>query len=171
MSIVASSTRPSCWPPPGVIVRIIASEMLDANGDPSSGNVCRAVANASQVGVSCVPSLSDYDVSQAVLETRVAACGGGACLAYHVDGSLADDCVTSAVPACTPTDTSCQPSQPCVDRAALAKAAFCTCRCDAPDNSAELCTCADGFSCEPIFELADPSLAGSYCVRNEIFSL
>jgi hypothetical protein len=156
---------------PGVIVYIVASEMLDANGDPSSGKVCRADADATHVGDSCVPTLSDYDVSQSVLETRVAACGGGPCLAYHVNGHVGDDCVPGSFRTCDKTDSSCPRFQPCVDRAALAKEAFCTCRCDAPDKSAELCTCADGFSCEPIFELADSSLAGSYCVRSEIFSL
>ncbi len=156
---------------PGVIVLVIASEMLDANGDPRSGNVCRAVADATHVGDSCVPTLSDYDVSQSVLETRVAACGGGPCLAYHVDGHVGDDCVPGSVRTCDKTDSSCPPFEPCVDRAALEKEAFCTCRCDAPDQSAELCTCADGFSCEPIFELADSSLAGSYCVRSELLSL
>jgi hypothetical protein len=153
--------------PFGVLVAIQTDEMLDTNGEPRGERLCRAAADSSAVGKSCEPTLSEYDVSQAVLQTRVAACGGGACLAYHLEGSLAKDCVAEPLESCQVSDTKCL-AKPCAKPAEVAEHAFCTCRCDSPDPTAEVCKCGEGFSCVPTFEVGDPSLVGSYCVPDGI---
>jgi hypothetical protein len=156
-------------PPGGVIVAVAVDEMVDVNGDPDPGRICRPVADVSQVGKSCLPALEDYEQSQSVLETRSAACGGGPCLVYHLDGSVADDCVDrTATHTCLASAASCPAPKPCATAEDLASHASCTCRCAAPDPDAELCTCAKGFACVPVFAAGDPAIVGSYCVPETV---
>jgi hypothetical protein len=151
-------------PPVAVLAIVSTDETLR-----DVARVCRVAPSNSLVGTSCLPSVEDYDLSQSVLETQSKACGGRACLAYHLEGSLADDCVEpSVVRVCSVNDTPCVAPKPCVSAETLAHNAFCSCRCDAPDGDAELCKCGSGFSCVPVFEDGDPGIVGSYCVPSSL---
>ena len=159
---VCSATQPqrvafseSAQPPERVIVVVVAGETLS-----DAGGVCRLAPGNSQLGRSCLPSLEDYDVSQAVLQTQSEGCEGRACLAYHMEGNVADDCQPSSTP----------PFKHCLSKENRAKRAFCTCRCDAPAADAERCECGDAFKCVPVFEAGDPAIVGSYCVPNDLSS-
>jgi hypothetical protein len=136
-------------------IRVREQELLDRGGDATSAAVCSAAFDEAHVGDSCVPPLEDYAITQAVLATRSAACGGGTCLAYHALGSIAQDCDASVAT--------------CVSEEARALRMSCTCRCDAPEPDAELCACPSGLVCVPI--ATDGPLAGSYCVPDSIVHL
>jgi hypothetical protein len=156
-------------PSAGVIFRFVSDEMLGANGEPDTGRVCRAVGDSSYTGKRCMPPLESYDQSQAVLETRSPACGGGPCLVYHLEGSVSASCVPKPqIHPCARDEVGCTPPQPCASQEELAKFAFCSCRCDAPDPDAQLCPCHAGFACTPLIEDGDPALVGSYCVPKDI---
>lgn len=158
----------TAYPLDGVVVRLLAEEILDTNGESDPARVCRTGGDGGQLGQRCLPPLESYDISQAILETRSAACGGDPCLVYHLEGSRAEDCAQRPVQACTPGDTTCVDRHPCATSEQLASHAFCSCRCDAPDPDAELCRCAKGFACVPLIHDGDPALVGSYCVRKGV---
>ena len=42
---------------------------------------------------------------------------------------------------------------------------YCTCRCDAPDDSFATCECPSDYSCEKVPDLGGPGIEGNYCVK------
>jgi len=42
---------------------------------------------------------------------------------------------------------------------------YCTCRCDAGDESIDTCSCPEGFQCVDALGIGGPGIRGSYCVR------
>lgn len=86
------------------------------------------------------------------METDSAECRE-ACVVYQLEGDPRSDCMSD-----------------CSDPAEAARRLFCTCRCDGPAGEEPFCECPAGFRCESVLdsELADPSVRGSYCIRDEL---
>jgi hypothetical protein len=55
------------------------------------------------------------------------------------------------------------------DPSVLQDRVYCTCRCEADDESVSTCKCRDDFECLPVMELGGPGVEGSYCVRRGVW--
>jgi hypothetical protein len=134
-------------------VIISTNEALTADGAVDPDLSCNPIRGTAPIGAPCLPAQRDYSDAQVVIETRSEACGDGVCLVYHLEGNTG--------PSCDASDS----SQGCASEEQIEDRAYCTCRCDAPPGSAELCACPDDFTCVDIVQLRD-DVAGSYCVKN-----
>jgi hypothetical protein len=130
----------------GLYVDVTTTETRDAAGEVDPALVCEAIQGSEPVGTACSLTRTDIDDVEIVLETRVDACGDGICMGYHFGSD--NVCVE-------PNDG----STLCNSRV------YCTCRCDGPPGSADLCECPNGFACVDTVPTLEPALAGSYCVR------
>jgi hypothetical protein len=143
------------WEATTVLISTI--EVVGASGGIPNPELCDPIRGSEPIGTQCLPSQRVYHDSQAVIETRSAECGDGVCIAYYLNGDTDARCALDNMS--RNPDVDCAPLQEIVDRT------YCTCRCDAPPGSAELCQCPEDFSCVDIVDLRD-DVAGSYCVKN-----
>lgn len=135
----------------GVVVMVTTAETRNESGEVDRSLACDPRAGSEPVGTQCLPAAEQYDDSQVVLETRAQGCGDGVCMAYHLGGN---------------TDPSCDGLDTCATPEQLEERVYCTCRCDGPPGTANLCDCPNGFSCVDVVPTTQSDLAGSYCVRN-----
>ena len=113
-------------------------------------------ADSSKVGAPCLPYVipeNGFDPRVAYVESNSPDCGGGICIAYHLDGDPAQGCVLSE-------------NKKCPTSSEVERSVYCTCRCDAPDGYAQ-CACPDGFSCVTALSDGSDDVRGGYCVRND----
>lgn len=135
---------------PGVSMHIVASQLQNQDGENDPQLVCDPRTGSEPVGSACLPGDRRVYNGEVIIETRSESCGDGVCLAHHLDGDI---------------DASCDASdpRPCV-AGELSSSVFCTCRCDGPPGTEDLCECPTGFSCVDVVHDPDSALAGSYCV-------
>lgn len=123
---------------------------------------------APPVGDPCKPEqipAGGFSPTEAYVETSSVQCETRVCMVYRLGGH--PDCVGKTPvpndPVC-PTPESIPSSQAEVDRRI-----YCTCRCDAANDSFATCECPDDYQCIPVLELGGPGVEGSYCVRKGTF--
>ena len=127
-----------------------------------------AAPGRAELGRACQPSAVPdccFEEQEAYLEGDNAACGEGMCLVFRLAGDPRPAC-REQPGACNASDPGCQGSARCADPAEVQRHVHCTCRCDGPDSQAPFCECPDDFQCVPLLQQGDPSVVGSYCVRN-----
>ncbi|MFW6067087.1 MAG: hypothetical protein ACOC97_02025 [Myxococcota bacterium] len=119
----------------------------------------------SNVGDPCTPESvpeGGFEASEAYVETSSVQCRTRVCLWYKLEG---DPNKIVGTDSCDdPT------SGECVTEEDLDQHAFCTCRCDAPDDvDSPTCSCPSGFTCEELVTVteAGQGVRGSYCVKDE----
>jgi len=134
-------------------VIISANEAVTADGAVDPDLSCNPIRGTAPIGARCLPAQRDYSDAQTVIETRSEACGDGVCLVYHLEGDTDPSCDASAS------------NNRCASEEQIDARAYCTCRCNAPAGSADLCACPDEFSCVDVVDLRD-DVAGGYCVKN-----
>jgi len=139
---------------------------LEADTVPVAPETCAAVEPAADLGLgaSCTPRVRPergFDDLEAYLEVGAPDCDGGGCLVYRLRDN--EDF-------CDPED----PNAVCASPDEVRERIYCSCRCGAPEGEdvdpAELCDCADGYTCLEVLPLGPIGSGGSYCVRNGTFN-
>ncbi|MEM6957319.1 MAG: hypothetical protein AAF411_26530 [Myxococcota bacterium] len=142
---------------------------------------CELVLAALGVGDSCLPEnvpprpdgSRGFDGEEVFLETGSVQCQTGLCLVFNVEGDPTrsrEECIDEGG---DPGECALAhpPSQE-IDDAEVGRV-FCSCRCDRPEETGNLCACPNGFICsnEARIEQGSSGLTGSYCVRDALVSM
>lgn len=150
----------------GITVTINIAELRDADGNVDSSLSCEPVQGTEPIGTACSLAMTEYHDSQALISTRSADCGQGVCLAYHLHGRVDGECADGTEPGASVGDAGVRNDPECADPDQIAERMYCTCRCDGPPGTMDLCDCPDGFSCVDVVSALVPEAQGGYCVRN-----
>jgi hypothetical protein len=150
----------------GVIAKLAIADVRDAQGEADETLTCEPVRGTEPLGAPCSLPQTEYFDSQAVIATNVDACGQGVCIAYHLEGRTDVECTETSGP-----DGSVSATPDCASPREIEQRMYCTCRCDGPPGATDLCDCPDSFSCVDVVTPIVPSVAGSYCVRNNLTGL
>lgn len=150
----------------GVIVKMATAEKLNADGVADPNLSCEPIQGTEPIGTPCSAQQSEYFDLQAIIATRSDDCGQGVCIAYHLHGRVDGECGAATEPDGPVGDASVVDDTECADPEQIDMRMYCTCRCDGPPGTTDLCDCPDGFSCVDTIAPTISSAAGSYCVKN-----
>ncbi len=140
-------------PPSGVRAMLICIDQMDAQASSVCDTEEAEAVNRgnSDVGQRCqtklVPEYESgdgevtrgFDDAHIYIETNSAECGTGICGVFGHYGN---------------------PSE-------VSENVYCTCRCDASDDSVSVCSCPEGFKCIELVSLDVPAFEGSYCAKED----
>lgn len=165
---IAATAAAQPWE--GVTLKLAIAELRDADGNVDSSLTCEPIQGTEPIGAACSLAMTEYDDSQAIIATRSDDCGQGVCLAHHLHGRVGGECANATAPDASVGNASVRDGSACADPDQIAERMYCTCRCDGPPGTADLCDCPDGFSCVDLVSALVPEAEGAYCVRNGGFN-
>ena len=104
-----------------------------------------------------IPPNGGFNPAEAYVETSSVQCETRVCLVYRLSGD--PRCVGHSI------DSQCPTPESIPMASEVEKRIYCTCRCDAPNDSFATCECPDDYACVSVLELGGPGVEGSYCVK------
>jgi hypothetical protein len=136
-----------------VIPIIMTDEERDGDAQPAEDLVCKPIQGTTPIGTPCLPEgQKEYYGGERVVETLSPSCGEGTCMVWGLHGHVDAICDDSDPRVCL------SPPEYRGDET------FCSCRCDGPPGTPDLCDCPSDMMCQPMIVHPDSQLIGSYCV-------